>query len=64
MMLGDVVILGPVPNARRFIAQKHCASNISILIVTSNSRAQLVRDRKKGILDGILERGTLLELKC
>ena len=64
MMLGDVAILGPVPNARRLVAHKHCANYISILIVTSSSRASLVRDKKKGILDGILERGTLLEFKC
>ena len=63
MMLGDILILGPVPSARTFIAQKRCANSIGILMVNSSSRAQLVPDRKKGILDGILERGTLLELK-
>lgn len=56
-MIGDVAILGPVPNA------KHCANYISILIVTSSSRAQLVQDRKGGIIDGFLEHCTLLELK-
>ena len=63
MMLRDVAILGPVPNVRKFIAHKHCANYICILIATSSSRAQLVRVRKKGRPDGILKRGTVLKLE-